>query len=69
MGSELNLEERLGATLPRGSEQVTLFIPSADRFGAPIDQKLWEGEALTVFGNLFRGATAFPPRERRMEGR
>lgn len=36
-------------------------MPSVDRLGAPVDQKRWEDEALTVFGTLFRGATAFPP--------
>ncbi len=37
-----------------------LFIPSVDRQEEPIDQELWESEALTVLGQLFGGATAFP---------
>lgn len=56
----MDLGSRLGAGHPAGSTQVTLFVPSVDRFGAPVDQKRWEDEALTVFGRLFRGATAFP---------
>jgi hypothetical protein len=51
----------LGATHPVGSEQVTLFIPSKDQLGQPIDQDYWTVEALGTLGRLFRGATAFPP--------
>jgi hypothetical protein len=42
-------------------DQVTLFVPSVDRDGSPIDQSYWTEQALTTFGTLFRGATAFPP--------
>jgi hypothetical protein len=56
----MDLARRLGAGHPAGSTQITLFVPSVDRFGAPIDQKSLEDEALSVFGTLFRGATAFP---------
>jgi hypothetical protein len=51
----------LGATHPVGNEQITIFIPDRDRAGAPIDQDFWTRSALLVLGNLFRGATAFPP--------
>ena len=55
------LYEALGAGPPAGVDQVTLFVPSVDREGAPIDQAYWTNQALAVFGRLFRGATAFPP--------
>ena len=55
------LHEALGAGPPAGVEQVTLFIPSVDRHGAGIDQAYWSEQALTTFGTLLRGATAFPP--------
>ena len=55
------LHEALGAGPPAGVEQVTLFVPSVDRHGESIDQAYWSEQALTTFGNLFRGATAFPP--------
>jgi hypothetical protein len=55
------LHEALGAGPPAGVEQVTLFIPSVDRHGEGIDQAYWSEQALTTFGTLFRGATAFPP--------
>src|SRR5271168_4023761 len=55
------LHEALGAGPPAGVEQVTLFVPSVDREGEPIDQAYWTDQAITTFGTLFRGATAFPP--------
>ncbi len=55
------LHDALGAGPPAGVEQVTLFIPSVDRDGEPIDQAYWTDQAITTFGTLFRGATAFPP--------
>jgi hypothetical protein len=56
-----SLHESLGAGPPAGVEAVTLFIPSVDRNGEPIDQEYWTEIALATFGRLFRGATAFPP--------
>lgn len=55
------LDEALGAGPPAGVDQVTLFVPSVDRYGEPIDQAYWTEQALSTFGRLFRGATAFPP--------
>jgi hypothetical protein len=55
------LHDALGAGPPAGVEQVTLFIPSVDRDGQPIDQAYWTDQAITTFGTLFRGATSFPP--------
>lgn len=54
-----DLREELGAGPPAGTLQVTLFVPSVDRDGHPIDQGRWREEALRVFGRLFRGGTAF----------
>lgn len=56
-----SLHEALGGGPPAGVDQVTLFVPSVDRLGDPIDQGYWTEQALTTFGRLFRGATAFPP--------
>lgn len=56
-----SLHEALGAGPPAGVDQVTLFVPSVDRYGEPIDQTYWTDQALSTFGRLFRGATAFPP--------
>jgi hypothetical protein len=56
-----DLHDALGAGPPAGVDQVTLFVPSVDREGEPIDQAYWSEQALATFGQLFRGATAFPP--------
>ncbi len=56
-----DLHAALGAGPPAGVDQVTLFVPSVDREGSPIDQAYWTEQALATFGHLFRGATAFPP--------
>jgi hypothetical protein len=56
-----DLHDALGAGPPAGVDQVTLFVPSVDRDGSPIDQAYWTDQALARFGRLFRGATAFPP--------
>ena len=42
------------------SSLLVLFIPSRDRDEKPIDQDHWRDEALSVLGQLFGGATAFP---------
>ena len=49
----------LGAT-KSASTLLVLFVPSRDRFDQPIDQEFWVGEALSVLGTYFGGATAFP---------
>lgn len=56
-----DLHTALGAGPPAGALQITVFIPSVDRHGQPIDQMGWREETLRVLGRLFRGATAFPP--------
>lgn len=52
-------DEILNATKSR-STLLVLFIPSVDRDMEPIDQESWSERSLTVLGNLFGGATAFP---------
>jgi hypothetical protein len=42
------------------SSQLTLFIPSGDRFQVPIDQAKWEHTALVMLGTYFAGGTALP---------
>jgi hypothetical protein len=46
-----------------GTRHVQVFIPSVDRNGDPIpgSQQAWVEECLAVLGELFGGATAFPP--------
>ena len=56
----LEAETWLGATHPVGSVPLVLFVPSQDRDGLEIDHELWVTRALDAFGQLFRGATAYP---------
>lgn len=58
---KVSIESVLGATYPKGSEQITIFIPEKDRNGKAINQKKWTDNTLGILGTLFRGATAFPP--------
>lgn len=56
-----DLRKSLGSGPPAGTLQLTVFIPSQDQDGNPVDSIYWREEALRTFGTLFRGATAFPP--------
>ena len=56
-----DIHETLGARLPAGTLQITVFIPSVDQAHRPIAQEIWAEECLRTLGTLFRGATAFPP--------
>ena len=56
-----DIHEILGARLPAGTLQITVFIPSVDREHRSIAQEIWAEECLRTLGVLFRGATAFPP--------
>lgn len=58
---QIDVSKQIGADLPAGTTQFTLFVPSGDRHEKPIDQQQWVTLALELFGTLFRGATAFPP--------
>jgi len=44
----------------RQSTLLVLFIPSTDRAGREIDQMPWVDKMLSILGELFGGATAFP---------
>jgi hypothetical protein len=54
------VEDWLGATQPKGSVAIVLFVPSCDREGNAIDHDLWVTRSREVLGQLFRGATAYP---------
>ncbi len=56
-----DIHQALGAGQPAGTTQITLFVPSVDRYDQPIDQERFTEDSLRAFGKLFRGATSFPP--------
>ena len=54
-GAEIH--RAFGAGPPTGTVQFTVFVPSVDRHGTPIDQERWREEALGVLAsdtNLFK---------------
>jgi hypothetical protein len=51
---------RVAVGASRAADLLVLFIPSHDRFQAPIDQEEWVEKALEFLGKEFHGATAFP---------
>lgn len=53
------ISKKFGAS-KHGTSLLVLFIPSVDRDGQPIDQKVWVEKALEFLGVNFGGATAFP---------
>ena len=53
--------EEAGSQVSRKTVLVVLFVPSRERDGlTAINQEYWVDEALTTFGRLYTGATAFP---------
>ena len=54
------IAKSLGATKPVGTLPIVFFVPSVRRSGQPVDHDYWVTEALSTFGALFRGATAYP---------
>jgi hypothetical protein len=56
----INPKEVFHSQLSVGTSLLTVFIPSKDREGEPIDQDHWVDEILSTLGMLFRGATAYP---------
>jgi hypothetical protein len=53
--------EEAGLQVGRKAILVVLFVPSVERDGiTAINQDYWVEEALTTFGRLYGGATAFP---------
>lgn len=57
----MDYSKALGSNLPVGSKQIVVFIPEKDKEGKKIKQNYWVEEAMKCLGQLFRGATAFPP--------
>jgi hypothetical protein len=57
---QVNPQEVFHGTLPVGTSQLVIFVPSVDREGKAIEQDYWVDQILTTLGRLFRGATAYP---------
>lgn len=57
----VNLVEALGAAEEATQDRVTIYIPSRDRNGAPVDSESWVRNTLELLSQVGGGATRMPP--------
>jgi hypothetical protein len=59
----VNLMEALAAAEEAVQDRVTLYIPSRDRDGKPVEFEEWVIRALDLLSQIGGGATRMPPRD------
>ena len=57
----VNLIEALGAAEEATQDRITVYIPSRDRDGKPVDFENWVVRALQLLSRVGGGATRMPP--------
>lgn len=57
----INLMEALGASEEATQDRVTIYIPSRDRDGEPVDLEVWVERSLEFLSQVGGGATRMPP--------
>jgi hypothetical protein len=57
----VNLLEALGAAEEATQDRVTIYVPSRDRDGTPVDFESWVVRALELLSRVGGGATRMPP--------
>jgi hypothetical protein len=57
----VNLIEALGAAEEATRDRITIYIPSRDRDGNPVDFEAWVMMALELLSGVGGGATRMPP--------
>jgi hypothetical protein len=57
----VNLMEALGAAEQAVQDRVTIYIPSRDRNGEPVEFESWVGQAMELLSQIGGGATRMPP--------
>jgi hypothetical protein len=57
----VNLMEALGAAEQAIQDRITIYIPSRDRDGEPVEFENWIGRAMELLSQIGRGATRMPP--------
>jgi len=57
----VNLVEVLGAAEEATQDRITIYIPSRDRDGKPVDFESWVVRALELLSRVGGGATRMPP--------
>lgn len=57
----VNLMEALGAAEEAVQDRITIYIPSRDRDGAPVEFEGWVVQAMELLSQIGGGATRMPP--------
>jgi hypothetical protein len=57
----VNLGESLGAAEEASQDRVTIYVPSRDRNGQPVDFEAWVKKAMSLLSKVGGGATRMPP--------
>jgi hypothetical protein len=57
----VNLVEELGAAEEASQDRITLYIPSRDQHGDPVEFEPWVQKALALLSEVGGGATRMPP--------
>ena len=57
----VNLMQALGAAEQAIQDRITIYIPSRDRNGAPVEFESWVGQAMELLSQVGGGATRMPP--------
>ena len=57
----VNLIEELGAAEEASQDRITIYVPSRDRDGNPVDFEIWVERAMDLLSRVGGGATRMPP--------
>ena len=57
----VNLVEALGAAEEAALDRITIYVPSRDRDGNPVDFESWVTRTLELLSQVGGGATRMPP--------
>jgi hypothetical protein len=57
----INLMEALGAAEEATLDRITIYIPSRDQDGKPVEHEIWVERAMEFLAQMGGGATRMPP--------
>jgi hypothetical protein len=57
----INLMDALGAAEEATQDRITIYIPSRDKEGKPIEHEIWVEKAMEFLSQVGGGATRMPP--------
>jgi hypothetical protein len=61
MRFSMNIADMLGASEEATYDKVTLYVPTRDRNGSPVEFESWVGRAMRLLSGIGGGATRLPP--------